>query len=120
MGRRGSYKWQLWQIIILHAFCWTCYIGYEVLFVDILPVEMRSLASQFYFYLFNLGLFYFHAHWMLSKALARGIHALWKVPVYLFPAPKPACETSPDVWTPYTVTGIRLLLKLMTINSSLC
>lgn len=64
----------------VHVLCWTVYITYEVVFATVLPGLWHNPTNYFYFYLFNISLFYVHAHLVLPYALKSRFHALWKLP----------------------------------------
>lgn len=71
------------QVIGIHLLCWTFYVGYELFFDAIFPGSWQTKTNYFYFYLFNIAFFYLHAYWVLPKALANLVHAIWKVPVFV-------------------------------------
>lgn len=81
VGRHDRHK--SWATIGVHVLCWAIYIAYEVFFETIFEGAWHNSTNYVYFYLFNISLFYIHAHVVLPYALRSKLHALWKTPLFV-------------------------------------
>lgn len=77
------YKFSVWAIIGVHVLCWIVYIAYEVFFETVFRGAWNNSTNHIYFYIFNVALFYFHAHVILPHALRSKLHALWRLPLFV-------------------------------------
>ena len=76
-----QYKYGVWIIVGIHALCWLLYITYEVFFETVFRGAWNNSTNHIYFYLFNISLFYFHAHVVLPYGLRNRLQALWRLPL---------------------------------------
>lgn len=70
------------KAIQIHLLCWAIFIFYEVYLSGIL-YGYFPFAHYFLFYLINVGIFYFHAYFLINHLSSNPIVNLWRIPLFL-------------------------------------
>lgn len=65
----------------IHFISWFFFIFYEIVLTGVLRGYFASAGNYFIFYIFNIFLFYFHAHVILPIAHKNEKHTLWLLPI---------------------------------------
>jgi len=66
-----------------HFLAWMIFIVYESSAVFIATGISGHILSYLLHYALNIGLFYFHAHWILPTAFKKKVHQIWLVPLMI-------------------------------------
>jgi two-component system LytT family sensor kinase len=65
----------------LHILSWSLYILYEVTMVELISGITGSLSTYVVHYIFNIVLFYVHAHLVLPVVFRKTAQVFWKLPL---------------------------------------
>jgi len=64
----------------IHILSWSIYIFYEVFMVELISGTRGSLSTYVVHYMFNIALFYIHAHVVLPEVFKMPRQAFWRLP----------------------------------------
>jgi two-component system LytT family sensor kinase len=65
----------------IHILSWSIYIFYEVVMVELISGTKGSLSTYVVHYIFNIALFYAHAHIVLPVVFRKPAQAFWRLPL---------------------------------------
>lgn len=85
----------------VHFVVWLFFIFYEIVLTGILRGYFASMGNYFVFYVFNISLFYFHAHVILPIAHKNPKHTFWLLPILI------VVEVA--IYVPLTITVVAYL-----------
>ncbi|ALL06610.1 hypothetical protein AQ505_14560 [Pedobacter sp. PACM 27299] len=67
----------------IHFIGWSIFIFYEVVIMGLIRKQFSPLGNYVFFYIFNILLFYFHAHFVMPAAKMKTAQALWRLPSFI-------------------------------------
>jgi len=67
----------------IHLIAWFFFIFYEIIITGVLRGYFASAGNYLIFYVFNISLFYLHAHVILPKAHKNPNHTIWLLPTLI-------------------------------------
>ncbi|MBC8985167.1 histidine kinase [Pedobacter sp. N36a] len=67
----------------IHFIGWSIFIFYEVVIMGLIRKQFSPVGNYVFFYIFNILLFYFHAHFVMPGAKMKTVQALWRLPLLI-------------------------------------
>jgi two-component system LytT family sensor kinase len=67
----------------VHFITWLFFIFYEVVITGLLRGQFATVGNYVIFYIFNIILFYFHAHVVMPAAKIKTKHVIWRLPLLI-------------------------------------
>lgn len=67
----------------IHFIGWFIFILYEVVIMGLIKKQFSPIGNYVIFYLFNVILFYVHAHFVMPAAKMKTVQALWRLPLFI-------------------------------------
>ncbi|WP_316814646.1 sensor histidine kinase [Pedobacter nyackensis] len=92
----------------IHFIAWFFFIFYEIVLAGILRGYFASPGNYFVFYVFNISLFYFHAHFILPRARKNSKHTIWLLPLLIL--------IEVVVYVPLTIGIVAILQKYTSLD----